>query len=122
MAPSLAKRQFLAAILLIDDVECNYRDYYDVALTHVYSAHFSREAIMASVVLAVLVVQTRGVKFYDFGSSGVSRGERCVVLRRPDNLYDVNCLDVRLLNNRLLGHVEALVAAHLSLLSCAIGL
>ena len=44
---------------------------------------------MATVVLAVLVVQTKGVKFYDFGRSGVSRGERCVVLRRPDNLYDV---------------------------------
>ena len=60
-------------------------------------------------------MQTKGVKFYDFGRSGVSRGERCVVLRRPDNLYDGNCLDVRLLCNRLLlGHVEALVAAHLS--------
>ena len=41
---------------------------------------------MATVVLAVLVVQTKGVKFYDFGRSGVSRGERCVVLRRPDKV------------------------------------
>ena len=69
---------------------------------------------MASVVLAVLVVQTKGVKFYDLGRSGASRGER-VDLRRPDNVYDINCLDVRLLCGRLLlGHVEAPVVACLS--------
>ena len=38
-----------------------------------------------------------------------------IVLRRPDNPFDANCLDVRLVRRSLLlGHVEASVSARLS--------
>ena len=70
---------------------------------------------MASpVVLATFVVQVKGVKFYDCRNSRVNRGERVIVLRRPDNPFDANCLDVRLVRRSLLGHVEASVSARLS--------
>ena len=40
----------------------------------------------------------------------------CVhVVRRPDNPYDINCIDVRLVRVcNLLGHIEAPMAARLS--------
>ena len=53
--------------------------------------------------------------FYDFGVSGACRGESVVVGRRPDNVHDVNCLDVTLVRGGyLLGHLEASTAARLS--------
>ena len=53
--------------------------------------------------------------FYDFGVSGACRGESVVVAQRPDNAYDANCLDVRLVRGQyLLGHLEAPMAARLS--------
>ena len=40
-------------------------------------------------------------------------------LRRPDSLYDVNCLDVRLVCGRfLLGHIEAPIAGRLFSIRC----
>ena len=48
------------------------------------------------VVLGSFVAQVRGIRHYDFGVSGVCRGESVVVGRRPDNVQDVNCLDVTL--------------------------
>ena len=70
---------------------------------------------MASVVLAVFVAQTKGIKFYDLQRSGAVRGEGVFLVRRPDNAYDVNCLDVRLARGRILiGHLEAPVATQLS--------
>ena len=92
-ASSTAERQLLAAILLND----LFREV--------------SSSVMASVVLAVVVAQMKGVKCYDLGRSGASRRERVVVLRRPDNVYSINCLDVRLLRGRLLlGHVDAPLA------------
>ena len=43
------------------------------------------------VVLGSFVAQVRGIKFSDFGVSGVRacRGESVVVGRRPDNVHDV---------------------------------
>ena len=46
------------------------------------------------VVLGSFVAQMRGIRFYEFGVSGVCRGESVVVGRRPDNVHDVNCLDM----------------------------
>ena len=81
---------------------------------------------MKSLLLAALVAQTKGIKFYDQQTSGACRGE-CVslvrrpdsVVRRPDSVYDVNCLDVRLARGRfLLGHIEAPIAARPFPLRC----
>ena len=70
---------------------------------------------MASVVLAVFVAQTKGIKFYDLRRSGAVRGEGVFLVWRPDNTYDINCLDVRLVRGRtMIGHLEAPVAAQLS--------
>ena len=71
---------------------------------------------MASVVLASLVVQVRGVMFYSYDVSGACWGDAVYLVRRPDDRYDVNCLDVRVMRGRpyLLGHLAAPVAAHLS--------
>ena len=71
---------------------------------------------MASVVLAIFVAQTKqGIKFYDLGTSGVVRREGVFLVRRPNNLYDVNCIDVRLMHGRVMfGRLKAPVAAHLS--------
>ena len=67
------------------------------------------------VVLGSFVAHVRGIRFYDFGVSGACRGESVVVGRRPDNVHDLNCLDVTLVRGGyLLGHLEALMAAHLS--------
>ena len=72
-------------------------------------------ALFGGVVLGSFVAQVRGIRFYDFGVSGACRGESVVVGRRPDNVHDVNCLDVTLVRGRyLLGHLEALMAARLS--------
>ena len=57
----------------------------------------------------------KGVKFYDLRDSGASRGEPVVLWRQPSNVFDVNCIEVRLARGRLLvGHLEAAVAARLS--------
>ena len=74
---------------------------------------------MASVWLGSLIAQVKGVKFYDLQASGACLGDRVLLIRRPDNPYDVNCLDVRLGRGRgrgrpLLGHLEAPIAAFLS--------
>ena len=74
---------------------------------------------MASLLLAALIVQTKGIKFYDLQTSGACRGEHLSLVRRPDSVYDVNCLDVRLVRGRfLLGHIEAPIAARLFPLTC----
>ena len=69
-----------------------------------------------AVVLASLVAQVRGVMFYDYGVSGACWGDNIYLVRRPDDRYDVNCLDVRLMRGRpyLLGHLAAPVASLLS--------
>ena len=79
--------------------------------------HSSRDlvAVMASLVLATAVAQVKGVRFYDLRDSGACRGELVVLQRQPNNPFDVNCLDVRLVCGRLLlGHIEAPVATRLS--------
>ena len=87
----------------------------DVLLAHASARVFTAVSLMASVVLAVFIAQTKGVKFYDLQTSGAVRGEGVFLIRRPDNAYDVNCIDVQLARGRLLvGHLEAGVAAHLS--------
>ena len=64
------------------------------------------------VVLGSFVAQVRGIRFYDFGVSGACRGESAVIGRRPDNVHDLNCLDVTLVRGGyLLGHLEASMAA-----------
>ena len=76
-------------------------------------------AFIASLLLAALVSQIKGIKFYDLQTSGTCRGERVPLVRRPDSVYDVNCLDVRLACGRLLlGHIEAPIAARLFPLRC----
>ena len=76
-------------------------------------------AFMASFLLADLVAQTKGIKFYDLQTSGACRGERVSLVRRPESVYDVNCLDARLARGRfLLGHIEAPIAAGLFPLRC----
>ena len=69
-----------------------------------------------TVELASLVAQVRGVMFYDFGVSGACWGDTIYLVQRPDDRYDVNCLDVKLMRDRpyLLGHLAAPVAALLS--------
>ena len=67
------------------------------------------------VVLASLVAQVRGIMFYDLSVSAAAMGEQVYLVRRPDNRYDINCLDVRLCGRPyLLGHLVAPVAALLS--------
>ena len=51
---------------------------------------------MVSLLLAALIAQTKGIKCYDLQTSEACRGERVSLVRRPDSVYDVNCLDVRL--------------------------
>ena len=74
---------------------------------------------MASLVLAALVASTKEIKFYDLQTSGTCRGEPVSLVRRPDSVYDVNCLDVRLVRGQfLLGHIEAPIAARLFIFRC----
>lgn len=69
----------------------------------------------AESVLASVVARVKGVMFYDYATSGACHGDRVYILRRPDNQYDSNCLDVRLAHGSyLLGHLEAPMAARLS--------
>ena len=80
---------------------------------HAFSSSFIR-AFMASLLLAALVAQTKGIKFYDLQTSGVCRGEHVSLVRWPDSVYDVNCLGVRLARGLfLLKHMEASVAGRL---------
>ena len=70
-------------------------------------------AFMTSLLLAALVAQTKGIKYYDLQTSGTCGGEHVSLV------YDVNCLDVRLVHGRfLLGHIEAPIAARLFPLRC----
>ena len=48
-----------------------------------------------SVVLASFVAQVRGVMFYGLQVYRARLAERVVLVRRPDNPYDNNYLDVR---------------------------
>ena len=48
-----------------------------------------------SVILASFVAQVRGVMFYGLQVHGARLAERVVLVRRPDNPYDNNYLDVR---------------------------
>ena len=74
---------------------------------------------MASLLLAALIVQTKGIKFYDLQTSGACRREHVSLVRQPDSAYDVNCQDVRLVHGRfLLDHIEAPIAARLFSLRC----
>ena len=45
-------------------------------------------------VLASLVAQVRGVMFYGLQMYVAREGEHVVLVRRPNNPYDNNCLDV----------------------------
>ena len=68
-------------------------------------------------VLALLVAQVRGVMFYGLQMYGAREGEHVVLVRRPNNPYDNNCLDVKVVRGSfsfLLGHLAAEAAAHLS--------
>ena len=59
--------------------------------------------------------------FHGLQVHGARLAERVVLVRRPDNPYDSNCLDVRVVRSSLsllLGHLAAEVAAHLSSLLC----
>ena len=70
------------------------------------------------IVLASFVAQVRGVMFHGLQVHGARLAERVVLVRRPDNPYDNNCLDVRVVRSSLsflLGHLAAEVAGHLSL-------
>ena len=60
-----------------------------------FAASFIR-AFMASLLLADLIAHTKGIKFYHLQTSGACRGECISLVRWPDSVYDVNCLDVRL--------------------------
>ena len=74
---------------------------------------------MASLLLAALVAQTKGIKFYDWQTSVACRGEHVSLVRRPDSVYDVNCLDGRLARSRFIhGHKEAPISACLSPRRC----
>ena len=60
---------------------------------------------------------SEGREDYELGVCGASQGDRVVLVRRPDNRYDVNCMDVRVVCGHLsymLGHLAAEVAAHVS--------
>ena len=76
---------------------------------------------MAECKPVVLVAQVRGVMFYGLQVHGARLAERVVLVRRPDNTYDNNCLDVRVVRSSLsflLGHLVAEVAPCLSFLLC----
>ena len=76
-------------------------------------------AFMASLLLAALVAQTKGSKCYNLQTSGACEGERISLVRRPDSVYDVKSLDMRLAHGRfLLDHIEAPIAARLFPLRC----
>ena len=78
-----------------------------------HSAHYA--GLAASVPLVSFVAEVKGVKFYDCRGLRACRGERVVLRRQPYNTYDVYCVEVRLQRGRrLLGHLEAAVAARLS--------
>ena len=67
--------------------------------------------------LASFVSRIHGVMFNEFLSSGAGVGARVSLGRRPNNQYDVNCIDVSLRSwglIYLLGHLEAGAAAVLS--------
>ena len=66
-----------------------------------------------SVVLVSFVTQVRGVMFYGLQVHGARLAEWVVLVRRPDNPYDNNCLEVRVVRSSLsflLGHLAAEVA------------
>ena len=96
----------------------------DVTVHRAHRAQFPRVLALAmalSVVLASFVAQVRGVMFYEFQMCGAALGDRVVLVRRPDDRHDANCLEVRLAGGHhsyMLGHVAAEVAAHLSPLLC----
>ena len=65
--------------------------------------------------MASFVAEVKGVKFHDCRGLRACRGERVVLRRQPYNAYDANCVEVQLQRGRrLLGHLEAAVAARLS--------
>ena len=61
-----------------------------------------------SVVLASFVTQVRGVMFYGLQVHGARLAERVELARRPDDPYDNNYLDMRVVRSSLLflpGHL-----------------
>ena len=77
----------------------------------------SYNAFIVLLLHAVLVAQTKGIEVYNLRISRACRGEHFSLVKCPDCVYNINCLDVRLVHNRfLLGHihVEASVAVYLS--------
>ena len=74
-------------------------------------------AMMTGAVLARFVAQVRGVAFYSLSVCGARVGDCVEFVRRPDNPYDSNCVDVRIVRrgrSLLLGHLAADVAEQLS--------
>ena len=102
-----------------NDVESHLRIYDDVKrrtwfITTIARVLPARRVHMASVVLASLVAQ---VMFYDYDVSGACWGTAVYLVQWPDNRYDVNCLDIRVICGRpyILGHLAAPVAAYMYL-------
>ena len=52
-----------------------------------------KDAECESVVLASFVAKVRGVMFYGLQVHGTRLAERVVLVRRPDNPYDNNCVN-----------------------------
>ena len=65
---------------------------------------------MVLLLLAALVAQTNGIKLYNHQISGLAE-ESIFCVMRPDSVYYINPLDVRLACSRLLGYVEIPIAA-----------
>lgn len=64
-----------------------------------------------------LCCQVCGVAFYSLSVCGARVGDCVEFVRRPDNPYDSNCVDVRIVRrgrSLLLGHLAADVAEQLS--------
>ena len=69
-------------------------------------------ATMTGAVLARFVAQVRGVAFYSLSVCGSRVGDCVEFVRRPDNPYDSNCVDVRIVRrgrSLLLGHFEGYI-------------
>ena len=61
-----------------------------------------------------LVAQVRGMMVYGFQMYGAREGEQVALVRSPNNPYDNNCLDVRVVRGNfsfLLGRLAVEVAA-----------
>ena len=79
--------------------------------------HLVVNAIMAaaSSQLASFRSQARGIKFYDVPISAVSCGQSFECFLEPDNLYDGNCIGLRI-GSQKLGHLAKEDARYLAAL------